>query len=253
MALLLEHYLEDPHECPYLADQVAQLDVRVMLDVTPPELGHLLERGWRRFGPVYFRPACQTCARCESLRIPVRSFAPSTSQRRARRNAARLTRTVSTPLADGERLDLYARWHAQRESQRGWDASPMDAERYLFEFAFAHPAVREVSFRDPAHDNRLVGLGIVDEVPGASSAVYFFWDPELASASLGVAHVAMLVEDAAARGLDYVYLGYRVEGCRSLEYKKRYRPHELLDGRPGGAQRAAWFRSVPAADHAPTD
>lgn len=245
MALLLEQYLEDPHECPYLADQIAQLDVRVMLDVTPQELGHLLERGWRRFGPVYFRPACRACTRCDSLRIPVRSFAPSTSQRRARRNAARLTRTVSTPLVDPERLHVYARWHAQRESQRGWDASPMDTERYLFEFAFAHPAVREVSFRDPAHDNRLVGLGIVDEVPGASSAVYFFWDPELAPASLGVAHVVMLVEDAAARGLDYVYLGYRVEGCRSLEYKNRYQPHEMLEGRPRETERADWYPAEP--------
>ena len=116
----------------------------------------------------------------------------------------------------------------------------MDTERYLFEFAFAHPAVREVSFRDPAHDNRLVGLGIVDEVPGALSAVYFFWDPELAPPSLGVAQVVMLIEDAAARGLDYVYLGYRVDGCRSLEYKNRYRPHEMLEGRPSGTAPVAW-------------
>ena len=56
----------------------------------------------------------------------------------------------------------------------------IDEERYAFDFAFEHPAVREVTFRDAAADNRLVGLGIVDEVPGAVSAVIFFWDPELA-------------------------------------------------------------------------
>lgn len=252
MATLLEEYREEPHTCPYLPEQRAQLDVRVMVDVTVAELDHLLVRGWRRFGPVYFRPACTACQACESTRVPVRTFVPSRSQKRARRLASRLTRVVSTPIVDPERLHVYARWHAEREQERGWDASPMDTERYLFEFAFAHPAVREVSFRDPANDNRLVGLGIVDDVPSGLSAVYFFWDPERAPASLGVAHVIMLVEDAAARGLEHLYLGYRVEGCRSLEYKNRYQPQEILDGRPGDGAPAVW-RVSPARQQAAVD
>lgn len=240
MARLIQRIVESPRPCSYLADRRASLDLRVLVDVTPHELDAMLERGWRRFGAVYFRPACTACDECVTLRIPTATFAPSKSQRRAMKNAARLQRTVGTPIVDDERLDLYRRWHEAREDSRGWDPSELDAERYAFDFAFPHPCVREVAFRDPADGDRLVGLGICDETPRAMSAVYFFWDPSHAPDSLGVANVVSLVEDARERGKAYVYLGYRVEGCRSLEYKSRFRPHELLRGGPRPDETPAW-------------
>src|SRR5690349_20634975 len=123
---------------------------------------------------------------------------------------------------------------------RDWPESVMDEERYAFDFAFRHPSVREVSFRDPSDGDRLVGLGIVDETETALSAVYFFWDPERAPSSLGTAHIVMLVDDARRRGKEHVYLGYRVEGCVSLAYKGRFGPHELLEGRPGPRALPSW-------------
>jgi len=223
----------------------ASLEIRVQVDVSPAELESMLERGWRRFGPVYFRPACADCDACVTLRIPAATFRPSKSQRRARKNASHLVRRVGRPMVDDERLALYTRWHAHREQSRGWEESPVDAERYAFDFAFEHPCVREVSFRDPQQDGRLVGLGIVDDTGASLSAVYFFWDPELARSSLGTAHIVMLVEEAQARGLSHVYLGYRVEGCASLEYKGRFGPHELLDGRPPPHALPVWRRNDP--------
>ncbi len=240
MARLLHTLVEPPHACPYLDDREAQLEIRVQIEVSPDELDAMLARGWRRFGPVYFRPACVGCGECVTLRIRVAEFAPSKSQRRAAKNAARLRRVVGVPQIDDERLALYRKWHAQREDARGWDPSPIDAQRYGFDFAFPHPSVREVAFRDPEQGDRLVGLGICDETPRAISAVYFFWDPELAPPSLGVAHVVTLIADARARGLPYVYLGDRVLGCPSLVYKARYVPHELLVGRPDDAEEPLW-------------
>lgn len=244
MARLVERVQEPPHPCPYLPGRVATLDVAVLVDVSPQELGVMLARGWRRFGPAYFRPVCAGCRECVALRVPAARFRPSRSQRRARRLAARLTRTVSVPVVDDERVALYERWHAERERQRGWEPNPVDAERYGFDFAFDHPSVREVAFRDPDLGNRLVGLGIVDAVPDALSAVIFFWDPDAAPPSLGVAHIVYLVEEAAARGLSYVYLGYRVADCPSLAYKGRYAPHETLMTRPG--EHPPVWRLVPA-------
>jgi arginine-tRNA-protein transferase len=176
----------------------------------------------------------------DPVRIDVPAFAPSKSQRRAAKNAARLERVVGVPVVDDERRALYHRWHAHRETARGWDPSELDEERYAMDFAFPHPAAREVAFRDPEDGDRLVGLGIFDETKCSMSAVYFFWDPERAPPSLGVANVVTLVEDARAKALRYVYLGYRVLGCPSLVYKSKYLPHELLIGRPALGVRAVW-------------
>lgn len=246
MAWLVDHFREDPRPCAYLPDRMASFDVRLGVDVSAAEFGELLARGWRRFGPTYFRPACDGCRACVPTRVPVATFRPTTSQRRARRQASRLVRRVGPPVVDRERLDLYTRWHRHREQQRGWEEMPIDARRYAAEFAFPHPSVREVAFRDPADGNRLVGLGIVDEVPDALSAVYFFWDPDRAPASLGTANVVLLIDEAAARGLAYVYLGYRVAACASLAYKGRFQPQQALSGLPSDDEEPSWEPGDPA-------
>jgi arginine-tRNA-protein transferase len=240
VARVLQQLVEPPRACSYLPDREAQLEIRVQVDVTAAELEAQLARGWRRFGPIYFRPACVGCGECVTLRVDVAKFVATKSQRRAVKNAARLRRVVSRPIVDEERLALYHRWHAQRETARGWEPSGLDTERYAMDFAFRHPAAREAAFHDPEDGDRLVGLGIFDETPRALSAVYFFWDPTLAPASLGVANVVTLIDQARRQGLAHVYLGYRVLGCASLVYKSRYAPHELLVGRPDPSEEPSW-------------
>jgi arginine-tRNA-protein transferase len=158
-------------------------------------------------------------------------FEPRKSQRRAARLAARLRREVSAPIVDEARLALYAKWHAGREVQRGWDANPQSRDRYALEFAFPHPCAREAAFYDDEQGGRLVGVGLFDATPKALSAAFFFHDPDYARYSLGSANVLSLIDDARSTGRPHVYLGYRVEGCASLEYKGTFRPHELLSER----------------------
>jgi arginine-tRNA-protein transferase len=45
--------------------------------------------------------------------------------------------------------------------------------------------------------------------------------------------VLSVLQEAVLRQLDYVYLGFFVKGCRSLEYKATYQPNELLDAATG--------------------
>jgi arginine-tRNA-protein transferase len=229
---LLERMVEKPHPCAYLPSQSASLEVRVMLDVTGDEMDAMLERGWRRFGPIYFRPACASCSECVSLRVRADRFEPSKSQRRAARGCQRLRRVVGPPKVDAERLSLYARWHEGREDVRGWQPNGQTPERYSLEFAFPHPCSREAAFYDDENAGRLVGVGLFDATPRALSAAFFFHDPDYARLSLGTANILALIDDARASSRRYVYLGYRVEGCTSLRYKSAFRPHELLRDRP---------------------
>ena len=245
MARVLDAFREDPRRCSYLPHEQASLDVSIAVDVSSAEFSAMLARGWRRFGATYFRPACAACAACVSTRIPVATFRASRSQRRASTQAAGLLRVVAPPVVDAERLNLYAAWHRNREDRRGWDPASVSARDYALEFAFPHPSVREVAFRDPDDGHRLVGLGIVDEVPDALSAVYFFWDPERAPSSLGTAHIVGLIEEAAAHGLSYVYLGYRVDGCPSMSYKRLFQPQESLTGRPADDETPMWSVDLP--------
>jgi arginine-tRNA-protein transferase len=237
---LIERVVERPHPCSYLPAESASLEVRLMLDVTPDELEWLLERGWRRFGPMYFRPACRACSECVSLRIPVERFSSSKSQRRAARACARLRREVRSPSVDDDRLALYARWHDDRERSRGWDSNPTTRARYRVEFAFPHPCAREATFYDDDAGGRLVGVGLFDETPRALSAAFFFFDPAYAKYSLGTFNVLALIDDAKRAGLRYVYLGYRVAGCASLRYKELFAPHELLRARPALDEPVEW-------------
>ena len=239
-----EHHrsIDPPRPCAYLPAETARLEQRVLSDVTPPEWDAMLARGWRRFGPVYFRPACAPCGECVSLRLPVAGFAPTDSQRRARKALGRFRLSTGPASPTAEKVALYRRWHASREAKRDWDPSPIDLESYAFQFGFPHPCARELL----AHDgDRLVLVGLYDQTPRALSAVYCFYDPAVARLSPGVANVVWTVERAAELGLEHVYLGYRVLGCPSLAYKARYRPHELLDGRPAPDSSPEWRPPAP--------
>lgn len=87
-------------------------------------------------------------------------------------------------------------------------------------------AVEEWQYRLRGH---LVGVGYVDPLPHSLSAIYFFHDPNVRERSLGTFNVMSVLESARQRGLEFVYLGYFVEGCRSLEYKARFTPNEVRD------------------------
>jgi arginine-tRNA-protein transferase len=234
----LHLHLPDEHEpCGYLAGREATMEYRVMTEVTAAELEWLLVRGWRRFGHLYFRPACPSCVECVSLRIPVTDFQPSKSQRRARRRCEQLRVVVREPIVDDERLDLYHAWHTMREQTRGWRESRIGEDEYHRTFAEPHPCAREMDYYD---GDRLVAVGLIDETPNALSSIYFFYHPDLRQMGLGVASVLFEIEYAQQRGLGHVYLGYRVRECPSTAYKTQFRPHDLLVERPALHERPDW-------------
>ena len=107
--------------------------------------------------------------------------------------------------------------------------------------------MREIAYYDDSAGPRprLVGVGICDETPSAWSAVYFYYDPDYAAQSPGVAHVLFQMKLAASRGLAHVYLGYFVTGCPSMRYKARFRPNERLVGWPAPGEEPRWVTAPP--------
>lgn len=215
------------HPCSYLPGQRCQLQYEVVGQMTPAEYLVRMKQGWRRFGFSLFTPACPECRACRSLRVDVARFRPDRSQRRVRKlNGGHVLLSVGPPAVSDDKLALYDRFHAHQTQAVGWPAKdPEEPADYVASFV-EHPfPTQEWCYR---LGGELVGVGYVDVLPGGLSAIYFFYDPALRDRSLGVWNVLSVIDAAAEAGLPYVYLGFYVEGCRSLEYKARYRPNEVL-------------------------
>lgn len=214
------------HECSYLGDRSAQFDYRVVYDLTAEQYDHLLERGWRRHGLHIFRPVCQGCGECKSLRVPVSHFKPSKSQRRVARRNADVDCIIQSPTITRDHIELFNRYHADMTRRKGWrenSTTPQDyfesflCGRYEFEREFLYIAGR-----------KLIAVGLVDVTEKSASSVYFYHDPDWRDFALGVFSMIRELDYLRNNGVSYHYLGYWIEACGSMAYKCRYRPNQIL-------------------------
>jgi arginine-tRNA-protein transferase len=214
--------------CEYLPDRISQLRYDIAPHLEPAEYMTRLREGWRRFGPIVFRPECPSCQMCRSLRVPVAAFRATDSLRRVwRKNAGEVRVRIGSPAESLEKLRLLHAFHHHGHETKGWPA-----DRHVDLRLFVHNPfpTEEWSY---FLDDRLIAVGYVDAMAEGLSAIYFYWDPAERQRSLGTFNILTMIQAARERGLPHVYLGYYVEGCRSLEYKARFRPNEVIgpDGR----------------------
>lgn len=222
------------HPCSYLPGRPARTR-GFYVERMGGDLYHaFMDAGFRRSGLVVYQPVCRGCRACLPIRVPVGGFRPSKSQRRCARRNADLLVTVGRPVATAEKYDLYRRYVTE------WHHSQADHSRKDFEsFLYESPVETiEFCYRDTAGD--LLAVGICDVCATSLSSVYFYHDPAERKRGLGVYGALKEIEFARRTGISYYYLGYWVEGCRTMQYKADYRPHEILhpDGvwRPGSPE-----------------
>ena len=209
--------------CEYLPDRISQLRYDIAPGLERAEYMTRLREGWRRFGPILFRPECPSCQMCKSLRVSVGAFRASESQRRAwQRNAGDVDVRIGRPSISDEKLDLLHKFHGYGHETKGWPA-----DRTIDLRLFVHNPFPTEEWSYFLND-RLIAVGYVDAMAEGLSAIYFYWDPAERHRSLGTFNILAMIESARERGLPHVYLGYYVEGCRSLEYKARFRPNEVI-------------------------
>jgi arginyl-tRNA--protein-N-Asp/Glu arginylyltransferase len=254
----LFRYTAPPTPCGYLPDQVWSLEYEYVGELSMSEYLQRMLDGWRRFGNMMFRPACPHCRACQALRVRADQFRPDRSQRRVRKaNEGIVSLQIGPPQVTRDKLSLYDRFHAYQSEAKGWpEHAPKDPSSYAESFVEQPFEIEEWCYY---LGDRLIGVGYVDHLPepppaqqpvttersdrahsrGARekdlvgqrveglSAIYFFYDPDERSRSPGTWNVLCLLEEAVRRGLPYVYLGYYVSGCQSMEYKPRFTPNEV--------------------------
>ncbi len=214
----------DPHPCAYLHDRTAREAVCVLPVRTGRAYEFLLQRGFRRAGRIFYRPACLDCRACVPLRVPVGRFRPSRSQRRVWRRNRDVRVTLRRPACDAQRFALFCR-HQDAQFGRRMCATPDELREAVFESPI------ETLEMDYWLSERLVGVGVVDVCPQSISSVYFFFDPACRRRSLGTLSVLVEIDLARQWGRQWWYAGYWIRECRSMAYKAAFGPHEVLTRR----------------------
>ncbi|MEE8523617.1 MAG: arginyltransferase, partial [Thermoanaerobaculia bacterium] len=228
----------DEESCHYLPGRRSRTRYRYVENCATETYTRMLERGWRRFGRVFFRPACAGCGECRSLRVDVDRFRPNRSMRRSLKRNRDLEVFLQPASMTAEHLALYDRYHADMARRKGWSERAPDPLDYRHSFVdgqqeFGH----EMLF---LAGDRLLGVALVDILPAAVSAVYCYYEPAERRRGLGVFSVLQHVALARSRGIPHVYLGYWIRDNPDMCYKARYRPHALLHRRPSLDEPPSW-------------
>lgn len=236
--------------CSYLPGQTARMVYRIAYDLTETRYEQLLSRGWRRFGRTLFRPMCAACQECRSLRVCIPEFAPNKNQRRCMTRNTALTLTIQKPTLSDEHISLYNRYHLDMHDRRQWPFRATTEDQYAESFLEGHYSFsREFQYRD---NGRLVGLGLVDVTSSAMSSIYFFHDPDYRDAGIGTYSIQREIEFGRANNRSWLYMGYYIRECASMNYKNRFRPNELLQSFVADDEEPIWAQS-PLAHFLPRD
>ena len=211
------------HACGYLPERSARsafIDPEFPLSAA--RYGVLLDLGFRRSGAYVYRPACAACRDCLAARVPVAQFEADRSQRRCLRRNADLT-FDREPMLGEEHYALYRTYLASRHAGGGMNPEDYKAFRTFLECSWG-----DTQYWTLRKDKRLLAVAVVDLVPSGISAVYTFFDPAERARGLGTCAVLRQIDQARALGKPYVYLGYWVANSPKMDYKRRYRPLEVL-------------------------
>ncbi len=246
MLQIIRETTHEERECAYLPDRGARMRYRLIDECPAEDYERMLERGWRRFGRVFFRPACVDCRECRSLRVDVAAFQANRSMRRTARRNQDLEIVLQPPTITNQHLQLYQRYHQDMKARRGWPGKGVSPVDYFQTFVEGGEGYgHELLVLD---GNRLVAVALVDLLPRAISAVYCFYEPALRQRSLGVFSVLEQVELARKRGASHLYLGYFVADNVSMRYKANYHPHQILAGRPSASEEPTWLAELADAE-----
>ena len=233
-----QFYLTAPSPCPYLPGREERKVFTHLVGNRARELNDLLTHGgFRRSQTIAYRPACETCRACVSVRVLVDEFEPSRTQRRVLARNSDLMGVSLPNKPTSEQYSLFRRYLDERHPEGGM--AEMTVLDYAMMVEDSHVDTNVIEYRRRGPDSGitrkgeggLIAVGLTDRMSDGLSMVYSYYEPSLAGESLGTFMILDHIERARAMGLPYVYLGYWVQGSAKMDYKARFLPQERLMGR----------------------
>ncbi len=235
------HECTAEEKCSYLDDRQQTTQYKIIDNCSIDYCADLIEKGWRRFGHMFFRPVCEGCQACESFKIDVKNYDFSKSERRILRKNEDLKIIIQHPQVSTEHLNLFEKYHLHMKNKRDWSHQTVTPRHYYMSFVHGYG---EFGYEVLYYlDDRLIAVDLIDILPEGISSIYFYYDPDFSNRSLGTYSMLQQIQMAQEADLNWIYMGYYVQGCQSLEYKSRYKPYYVLQDRPEETGDAVWLPS----------
>lgn len=225
-----QFFLTPGGPCPYLAGRIERkVFARLNGTLAQPLNEALTHSGFRRSQMIAYRPACDSCSACVSVRIVTSEFAPSRSQKRLSKRNTNILRAEVKAEATREQFALLRAYLDSRHA--GGGMSDMGLFDYVAMVEETPVNTHIVEYRQAMSDGRpprLLACALTDVLRDGLSMVYSFFHPGEDGRSLGTHMILDHVAEAQARKLPYVYLGYWIRGSAKMNYKARFQPLEAL-------------------------
>jgi arginine-tRNA-protein transferase len=225
-----QFFITAPAPCPYLPGQLERKVFTHLVGQDARSLNTQLSRGgFRRSQNIAYRPACEGCGACISVRVPVKQFDLSKSFQRVLDRNRDLEAKPVRAKATTEHYSVFRDYIDTRHGSGGMaEMSVLDFAAMVDEtFVDSHLIEYRLNGEE-GEPGELIGAVLVDMLDDGLSLIYSFYEPTLERRSLGTFIILDQIQRARRMGLDYVYLGYWVSGSPKMSYKARFLPQERL-------------------------
>jgi len=227
-----QFYLTAPSPCPYLPGKEERKVFTHLVGDRAPGLNDLLTHGgFRRSQSIAYRPACETCRACVSVRVVADDFVPTRSMRRVEQRNADIVGEMRSAVPSSEQYSIFRAYLDSRHRDGGMaDMTVLD---YAMMVEDSHVETRIIEYRlntasSTMRNGPLIAVALTDILSDGLSMVYSFFEPDEEHRSLGTLMILDHIKRAREMKLPYVYLGYWVRGSRKMDYKSRFLPQERL-------------------------
>ena len=228
----LDFFATPEHTCSYLPEREA---TTLFADPQFPKDAQLYtllsQNGFRRSGAHMYRPYCKSCQACIPVRVCAREFEPRRSQQRVMNRNRDVQVIAREPKLRDDHFALYHRYIDRRHHGGGMDNPTR--EQFM---EFLTSDWSETIFYEFRSADTLLAVAVTDHLVDGMSAVYTFFEPEETARSLGVYTILWQITEVLRLGREWLYLGYLIDACQKMRYKREYQPQEHFVGK-------AWIRA----------
>lgn len=192
----------------------------------PEQMDSLWANGWRHFGTHFFRYnvglLIDDVRFVLPLRIRLKNFTFSKSQRRVLRRNQDLQVAIGPIVIDNATQDLFHR-HKTRFSHGVPDS--------VFNFISRQPESAPCESKEVrvTQGGELLAVSYFDVGSNSTSGIYAMFEPTITDRSLSIFTMLKEIEYSIETGREFYYQGYAYQGPSFYDYKKRFRGTEAFD------------------------